>query len=51
MTLINGAYFDIGIFFFAGIGFATQCVMPYSTVPDIVEYDEVKNEVRRKSFF
>ena len=46
-----GVYFAIGILFFAGIGFATQYVMPYSIVPDVVEYDVVKNGVRREGVF
>ena len=32
----------------AGIGFATQYVMPYAIVPDIVEYDFAENGVRRE---
>jgi GPH family glycoside/pentoside/hexuronide:cation symporter len=35
----------------AGTGFATQYVMPYSIVPDVVEYDYAENGVRREGVF
>ncbi len=35
----------------AGIGFATQYVMPYSIIPDVVEYDYAENGVRREGVF
>ncbi len=35
----------------AGIGFATQYVMPFSIIPDVVEYDYAENGVRREGVF
>jgi glycoside/pentoside/hexuronide:cation symporter, GPH family len=35
----------------AGIGFATQYVMPYSIIPDVVEYDYAENGIRREGVF
>lgn len=35
----------------AGIGFATQYVMPFSIVPDVVEYDYAENGVRREGVY
>lgn len=35
----------------AGTGFATQYVMPYSIIPDIVEYDYAEHGVRREGVF
>ncbi len=35
----------------AGVGFATQYVMPYSIIPDVVEYDYAENGVRREGVF
>lgn len=35
----------------AGIGFATQYVMPFSIVPDVVEYDYAETGVRREGVF
>ncbi len=46
-----GVYFALVVMFVAGIGFATQYVMPYAIVPDIVEYDFVNNGVRREGAF
>jgi GPH family glycoside/pentoside/hexuronide:cation symporter len=34
-----------------GAGFATQYIMPYAILPDIVEYDAIKNGVRREGEF
>ena len=42
------AYVIMGI---AGIGFATQYVMPFSIVPDVVEYDYAENGVRREGVY
>ncbi len=39
------------IMIFAGFGFATQYVMPYAIVPDVVEYDYAENGVRREGVF
>jgi len=39
------------IMVFAGFGFATQYVMPYAIVPDVVEYDYAENGVRREGVF
>jgi GPH family glycoside/pentoside/hexuronide:cation symporter len=35
----------------AGIGLSTHYVMPHSILPDVVEYDAVKNGVRREGIF
>jgi glycoside/pentoside/hexuronide:cation symporter, GPH family len=35
----------------AGFGFATQYVMPYAIVPDVVEYDYAENGLRREGVF
>jgi glycoside/pentoside/hexuronide:cation symporter, GPH family len=35
----------------AGFGFATQYVMPYSIIPDVVEYDYAENGIRREGVF
>jgi glycoside/pentoside/hexuronide:cation symporter, GPH family len=35
----------------AGVGFATQYVMPYSIIPDVVEFDYAENGVRREGVF
>lgn len=39
------------IMFVAGTGFATQYVMPFSIVPDVVEYDYAEHGVRREGVF
>lgn len=48
---ILGINFSFVIMFVAGIGFATQYVMPYSLVPDIVEYDYAQTGNRREGVF
>lgn len=35
----------------AGIGLSTHYVMPHSILPDVVEYDAIKNGVRREGIF
>lgn len=35
----------------AGVGFATQYVMPFSIIPDVVEYDYAETGVRREGVF
>ncbi len=35
----------------AGTGFATQYVMPYAIIPDVVEYDYATNGIRREGVF
>jgi glycoside/pentoside/hexuronide:cation symporter, GPH family len=35
----------------AGVGFATQYVMPYSIIPDVVEFDYAENGIRREGVF
>ena len=47
-TPISFAYIIMGI---AGIGFATQYVMPFSIIPDVVEYDFAEHGVRREGVF
>ncbi len=46
-----GVNFAIGIMFIGGIGFSTQYVMPWAIIPDIVEYDAIKNSTRREGVF
>ena len=46
-----GIVFSYVIMFMAGIGFATQYVMPYSLVPDIVEFDYADTGIRREGVF
>lgn len=46
-----GPTFGYIIMFLTGIGFATQYVMPYSIIPDIIEYDYSINKVRREGVF
>jgi GPH family glycoside/pentoside/hexuronide:cation symporter len=36
---------------FTGVGLSTHYVMPHAILPDIVEYDAVKNNVRREGIF
>lgn len=35
----------------AGVGFATQYVMPFAILPDVVEYDFAENGVRREGVY
>ncbi len=35
----------------AGVGLSTHYVMPHSILPDVVEYDAIKNGVRREGIF
>jgi len=46
-----GPRFAFIIMAIAGSGFATQYVMPFSIIPDIVEYDYAENGVRREGVF
>jgi GPH family glycoside/pentoside/hexuronide:cation symporter len=46
-----GAVFAFITMFIAGIGFATQYVMPWALLPDVVEYDYAENGVRREGIF
>ncbi|MFP4179196.1 MAG: MFS transporter [Spirochaetaceae bacterium] len=36
---------------FSGIGLSTHYVMPHSILPDVVEYDALKNGIRREGVF
>jgi GPH family glycoside/pentoside/hexuronide:cation symporter len=45
---IEFSYLLMGI---AGSGFATHYVMPFAMIPDVVEYDAVKNGKRREGVF
>jgi GPH family glycoside/pentoside/hexuronide:cation symporter len=47
----TGPQFAFAVMAFGGIGFATQYVMPFSIVPDVVEYDYAENGVRREGVF
>ncbi len=47
----TGPSFAFVVMAVAGVGFATQYVMPYSIIPDIVEYDYAENGVRREGVF
>lgn len=48
---VLGMWFSFVIMAIAGTGFATQYVMPFSIVPDIVEYDFAETGVRREGVF
>ncbi len=39
------------IAFFAGMGFSAQWVCPWSMLPDVVEFDEIKTGERREGMF
>lgn len=43
-----GTTFAFVVMGLAGIGFATQYVMPYAILPDVVEYDYAESGVRRE---
>jgi glycoside/pentoside/hexuronide:cation symporter, GPH family len=45
---MNAAFVMMGL---AGIGFATQYVMPYSMIPDVVEYDFAETGFRREGVY
>ncbi|MFP4113511.1 MAG: MFS transporter [Spirochaetota bacterium] len=44
-------WFAFLIFTFAGVGYSTNYVMPWSLVPDAVEYDFAENGRRREGIF
>jgi glycoside/pentoside/hexuronide:cation symporter, GPH family len=46
-----GIWISLGIMIFAGIGFSTHYVMPWSIVPDSIEYGYSKTGVRREGFY
>ena len=46
-----GIVFAYAVMAVAGIGFATQYVMPYAIVPDVVEYDYAENGTRREGVY
>ena len=46
-----GPYFAFVAMALAGMGFATQYVMPWAILPDVVEYDYAHNGVRREGVF
>jgi GPH family glycoside/pentoside/hexuronide:cation symporter len=48
---IIGVVYSGFIIFFAGIGFSTHYVMPWSIVPDTIEYDYSRHGVRREGIF
>ncbi|MFP4302310.1 MAG: MFS transporter [Spirochaetaceae bacterium] len=45
---IEFSYVLMGV---AGAGFATHYVMPFAMIPDVVEYDAIKNGKRREGVF
>lgn len=45
---IEFSYVLMGV---AGVGFATHYVMPFAMIPDVVEYDAIKNGKRREGVF
>ena len=51
MGHLFGVGFAYGIMAIAGIGFATQYVMPYSIVPDVVENDYAENGTKREGIY
>jgi GPH family glycoside/pentoside/hexuronide:cation symporter len=48
---IIGVVYSGVIIFFAGIGFSTHYVLPWSIVPDTIEYDYSRYGVRREGIF
>ncbi|TVQ25025.1 MAG: MFS transporter [Spirochaetaceae bacterium] len=44
-------WFSFVIFAIAGTGFATNYVMPFSMIPDVIEYDFAENGTRREGIF
>ncbi len=48
---VIGVLYSGFIIFFAGIGFSTHYVMPWSIVPDTIEYDYSRSGVRREGIF
>ncbi len=48
---ILGLQFAVVLMGLAGVGFATQYVMPFAIIPDVVEYDYAENGVRREGVF
>ncbi|MFP4152080.1 MAG: MFS transporter [Alkalispirochaeta sp.] len=48
---LNGPVVAYVIMLIAGTGFATQYVMPFSIVPDVVEYDYAETGYRREGVF
>jgi len=48
---ILGMTFAFVVMFVAGIGISTNYVMPFSIVPDVVEYDYAEHGVRREGVF
>lgn len=46
-----GPVFALIVMSFAGIGFSTQYAIPYSIIPDIVEYDYSETGERREGVF
>lgn len=46
-----GAFYSGVIIFFAGIGFSTHYIMPWSIVPDTIEYDYSRCGVKREGIF
>ncbi len=48
---VFGMPFAILLMAIAGVGFATQYVMPFAMIPDVVEYDYAENGVRREGVF
>ena len=47
----SGVQFSYVLMFLAGLGFATHYVMPFSIVPDVVEWDYAERGVRREGVF
>ncbi len=48
---ILGMAFAVVLMAIAGVGFATQYVMPFAMIPDVVEYDYAEHGVRREGVF
>jgi GPH family glycoside/pentoside/hexuronide:cation symporter len=48
---VIGVLYSGFIIFFAGIGFSTHYVLPWSIVPDTIEYDYSRSGVRREGIF
>lgn len=46
-----GLVYIVVMMFLAGIGFASNYVMPWAIVPDTIEYDYAKSKIRREGIY
>ncbi|MCX8122894.1 MAG: glycoside-pentoside-hexuronide (GPH):cation symporter [Spirochaetes bacterium] len=48
---VGSLWFVIAIGVLAGVGISASQIIPFSMIPDVIEYDEYKNGVRREGAF